>query len=174
MTFRWSRQDSVRADADPRRIGRTSWITTNTRNRHRRRAGLAGVVEWVKDYYRDVETYDWVDVADNLRGLEAFFHRNQAAPFASCGQVRAARWTVWTPAAEPVSTFGTCQGSTGLDINPRNVARRHRLPEHVVVEGDIERAVRRRHVRDHRAPGDQAHSGPSLRSEFRRVGRAER
>ena len=34
--------------------------------------------EWVKDYYRDVETYDWVDVADNLRGLEAFFHRNRA------------------------------------------------------------------------------------------------
>ena len=34
--------------------------------------------EWVKDYYRDVETYDWVDVADNIRGPEAFFHRNRA------------------------------------------------------------------------------------------------
>ena len=34
--------------------------------------------EWVKDYYRDVETYDWVDVADNLRGPEALFHRNRA------------------------------------------------------------------------------------------------
>jgi hypothetical protein len=33
--------------------------------------------EWVRDYYRDIETYDWVDVADNVRGLEAFFHRNR-------------------------------------------------------------------------------------------------
>ncbi len=40
--------------------------------------GSAAWSEWVKDYYRDVETYDWVDVADNLRGLEAFFHRNRA------------------------------------------------------------------------------------------------
>ena len=40
--------------------------------------GTAEWSEWVKDYYRDVETYDWVDVADNLRGLEAFFHRNRA------------------------------------------------------------------------------------------------
>ena len=31
--------------------------------------GTAAWSEWVKDYYRDVETYDWVDVADNLRGL---------------------------------------------------------------------------------------------------------
>ena len=37
--------------------------------------------EWVRDYYRDIETYDWVDVADNLRGPEAIFHRNR-------------RWTV--------------------------------------------------------------------------------
>jgi hypothetical protein len=33
--------------------------------------------EWVRDYYRDVETYDWVDVADNWRGLETIFHRNR-------------------------------------------------------------------------------------------------
>ena len=33
--------------------------------------------EWVRDYYRDIETYDWVDVADNLRGPEALFHRNR-------------------------------------------------------------------------------------------------
>jgi hypothetical protein len=39
--------------------------------------GSAVWSEWVKDYDRDVETYDWVDVTDNLRGLEAFFHRNR-------------------------------------------------------------------------------------------------
>ena len=40
--------------------------------------GTTAWSEWVKDYYRDVETYDWVDVADNLRGPEALFHRNRA------------------------------------------------------------------------------------------------
>ena len=45
--------------------------------------------EWVKDYYRDVETYDWVDVADNLRGLEAFFHKQPGLDGAQDGrQVR--------------------------------------------------------------------------------------
>ena len=33
--------------------------------------GTPAWAEWVKDYYRDIETYDWVDVADNLRGPEA-------------------------------------------------------------------------------------------------------
>lgn len=103
--------------------------------------GTTAWSEWVKDYYRDVETYDWVDVADNLRGLEAFFHRNRA---------RAVRKLVSTHAswALPMLDAGCGtglnlrhlpKGSTGLDINPRNVALvRTRLPDHVVVEGDIE------------------------------------
>jgi len=97
--------------------------------------------EWVKDYYRDVETYDWVDVADNLRGLEAFFHRNRA---------RAVRRLVAKYASPdgPILDAGCGtglnlrhlpKGSTGLDINPRNVELvGKRLPHHVVIEGDIE------------------------------------
>jgi SAM-dependent methyltransferase len=101
--------------------------------------GSPAWAEWVKDYYRDVETYDWVDVADNLRGPEAFFHRNRAwavrrlvrkhgtGPFldAGCGTGLNLRHL---PA-----------GSTGVDINPRNVdVLRARLPEMTIVEGDIE------------------------------------
>jgi SAM-dependent methyltransferase len=95
--------------------------------------------EWVKDYYRDVETYDWVDVADHLRGPEAFFHRNRArvvagliknygeAPFldAGCG-------TGLNLRNLPV-------GSAGLDINPRNIdVVRRRMPMARAVVGDVE------------------------------------
>lgn len=105
------------------------------------RPGTAAWSEWVKDYYRDVETYDWVDVADNLRGLEAFFHRNRARVVRRL----VARHAV--PGA-PILDAGCGtglnlrhlpKGSVGLDINPRNVALlRERLPDHVVVEGDVE------------------------------------
>jgi len=97
--------------------------------------------EWVKDYYRDVETYDWVDVADNLRGLEAFFHRNRA------WVVRKMVAKYATPDARILDAgCGTGlnlrhlpAGSTGVDINPRNIELlKQRLPNHHVVEGDVE------------------------------------
>ena len=97
--------------------------------------------EWVKDYYRDIETYDWVDVADNLRGLEAFFHRNRA------WVVRRMVSKYATPNA-PILDAGCGtglnlrhlpEGSTGVDINPRNIALlRKRLPNHTVIEADVE------------------------------------
>lgn len=97
--------------------------------------------EWVKDYYRDVETYDWVDVADNIRGLEAFFHKNRA------WMVRRMVAKYATPDA-PILDAGCGtglnlrhlpEGSVGIDINPRNIALlRQRLPNHTVVEGDVE------------------------------------
>jgi ubiquinone/menaquinone biosynthesis C-methylase UbiE len=97
--------------------------------------------EWVKDYYRDVETYDWVDVADNLRGLEAFFHRNRA---------RVVRRLIakYAVGGAPILDAGCGTGlnlrhlpagSTGIDINPRNVELvARRLPSHRVVQGDVE------------------------------------
>lgn len=97
--------------------------------------------EWVKDYYRDVETYDWVDVADNLRGLEAFFHRNRA---------RVVRRLIsrYAVQAAPILDAGCGTGlnlrhlpagSTGIDINPRNVELvAQRLPNHRVLQGDVE------------------------------------
>lgn len=103
--------------------------------------GTTAWSEWVKDYYRDVETYDWVDVADNLRGLEAFFHRNRARV------VRRMVARFATPDA-PILDAGCGTGlnlrhlppgSTGVDINPRNIELlRARLPQHKVVEGDVE------------------------------------
>src|SRR5437867_837233 len=113
---------------------------------HAARAAELGIVEgtpewaeWVKDYYRDVESYDWVDVADRFLGLEAIFHRNRAwvvrrlakrygsVPFldAGCGT--------------GLNLRNLPPGSTGLDINPRNVALiARRLPQQRVVLGDVE------------------------------------
>ena len=102
--------------------------------------GSAAWAEWVKDYYRDVETYDWVDVADNLRGPEALFHRNRA--FAVRRLV--AKYSRGGPILDAGCGTGLNlrhlpRGSTGMDINPRNVAvLRARLPEHTIVEGDVE------------------------------------
>lgn len=95
--------------------------------------------EWVKDYYRDVESYDWVDVADNIRGPEAFFHRNRA---------RVVRDLVTQHGTAPFLDAGCGTGlnlrhlppgSTGIDLNPRNLdVLRHRLPAATLVEGDLE------------------------------------
>jgi ubiquinone/menaquinone biosynthesis C-methylase UbiE len=103
--------------------------------------GTAAWSEWVKDYYRDVETYDWVDVADNLRGLEAFFHRNRArvvrkliAKYAVAGEE-----ILDAGCGTGLNLRNLPAGSTGIDINPRNVELlKRRLPNHRVVEGDIE------------------------------------
>lgn len=117
-----------------------------TTHDHAARAADLGLVEgtpewaeWVKDYYREVETYDWVDVADRFLGLEAIFHRNRAwvvrrlarrygsAPFLDAGCGTGLNLRHLPP------------GSTGIDINPRNVAIvEQRLPNHRVVLGDIE------------------------------------
>jgi SAM-dependent methyltransferase len=113
---------------------------------HAERAAELGLVEgtpewseWVKDYYREVESYDWVDVADRFLGLEAIFHRNRAwvvrrltrkygsAPFLDAGCGTGLNLRHLPP------------GSTGIDINPRNVAIvERRLPGYKVVLGDIE------------------------------------
>jgi SAM-dependent methyltransferase len=100
----------------------------------------AAWAEWVRDYYRDEETYDWVDVADNLRGLESFFHRNRRRAVRSL----LAKYGAQAPMLDAgcgtgLNLASLPAGSVGIDINPRNLALiRGRLPDHVAVEGDIE------------------------------------
>lgn len=96
--------------------------------------------EWVRDYYRDIETYDWVDVADNVRGLEAFFHRNRRRTVRRMLQ----RYDAEAPMLDAgcgtgLNLASMPDGSTGIDLNPRNLELvRRRLPRQHVVEGDIE------------------------------------
>jgi len=95
---------------------------------------------WVKSYYQDIETYDWVDVADNLRGPEALFHRYRS---------RLVRKLLGGYLPDSVILDAGCGtglnlrslpvGSVGLDINPRSIdVIRQRLPDHESVLGDIE------------------------------------
>jgi len=58
--------------------------------------GSLAWAEWVKDYYRDVETYDWVDVADHLRGPEALFPAIEPTLFVVLF-ADTARLPIWTP-----------------------------------------------------------------------------
>ena len=83
-------------------------------------------------YYQEVETYDWTDTADNLRGPESFLHKyrewwllkllrpylknNPVALEVGCGTGLILRHL---PA-----------GAIGLDLNPRNLERLKRyVPE---------------------------------------------
>jgi ubiquinone/menaquinone biosynthesis C-methylase UbiE len=101
--------------------------------------GSPAWAEWVKDYYRDVETYDWVDVADNLRGPEAFFHRNRARAVRALAKRHGSAPYLDAGCGTGLNLRHLPAGSTGLDINPRNVGvLRTRLPAMEIVEGDIE------------------------------------
>ena len=97
--------------------------------------------EWVKDYYRDVETYDWVDVADNLRGLEAFFHRNRARVVRAHGrQVRDAERA--DPRCRLRDGPEPAPPARGLDRHRHQPAQRRAAAappaEPHVIEGDVE------------------------------------
>lgn len=96
--------------------------------------------EWVRDYYRDIETYDWVDVAENWRGLESIFHRNRRRVIRRLlRQVKAEEPILDAGCGTGLNLASLPAGSVGIDINPRNVALIRELdPDHVVVEGEIE------------------------------------
>jgi ubiquinone/menaquinone biosynthesis C-methylase UbiE len=97
--------------------------------------------EWVRDYYRDIETYDWVDVADNVRGLEAFFHRNRRRTVRTLlKRYRAQEPMLDAGCGTGLNLASMPPGSTGIDLNPRNLDLiRKRLPDRQLVEGDIEK-----------------------------------
>ena len=113
------------------------------------RAPLEGVAppeseswaEWVKDYYRNVESYDWVAVADRVRGPETFFHRSRARSVRSLVRRYADQESPMLDAGcgTGLNLRHLPPGSIGLDLNPRHLALvEQRLPEHPTVLGDVE------------------------------------
>lgn len=102
--------------------------------------GSPGFDEVNKQYYKEVEDYDWVEATDNFIGLETFFHRNRERITkklidrfgvgkkyldAGCGTGLLLRYLP--------------PGSIGLDINPRAIIKAKRnAPKAALVVGDIE------------------------------------
>jgi len=93
-----------------------------------------------KAYYTDIETYDWVDVADHLRGLESIFHRQREGVMKRLIRQHAVPGRFLD--------VGTGTGlllrhlppaSVGLDINPRNMGKAGRYaPQSQLMLGDAE------------------------------------
>lgn len=97
--------------------------------------------EWVKDYYRHVETYDWVTVTDELKGPEAFFHRNRERVVRSLVRkyARPDLPILDAGCGTGLNLRHLPAGSVGLDINPRNVETvAQRLPLQRCILGDVE------------------------------------
>lgn len=93
-----------------------------------------------KAYYKEIETYDWVDVTDHFRGLECLFHRNRQRVM--CNLLR--RYGQGNRYLDVGCGTGLIlrhlpSGSVGLDINPRNLplAAAYARQAHLVL-GDAE------------------------------------
>jgi len=103
--------------------------------------GTPQFTAWTKAYYQQVETYDWVDAADRLQGIESLFHRKRQREirglFARYGQARGL--VLDAGCGTGLNLRHLPEGSVGLDINPRNIELvAKRLPTHPAVLGDIE------------------------------------
>jgi len=96
--------------------------------------------EYVKDFYRKIEDYDWVDVTDHFRGLESFLHKSREK------QIRKLIKQYSTNGHYLDVGCGTGlllrhlpKGSIGIDINPRHVERAKKYAADAeVFLGDVE------------------------------------
>ena len=93
-----------------------------------------------KRFYELDEEYDWVDATDRILGLESFFHRWRQRTMLKVLHENGAG-EPYLDAACGTGLFlrHLPRGSTGLDINPRNIekAKQH-APNARLVVGDIE------------------------------------
>jgi len=80
--------------------------------------------EYVKDFYRKVEDYDWNDVADNWRGLESFVHRAREREIKKLIGVFSDKGRCLdVGCGTGLLLRHLSSGSIGVDINPRHVER---------------------------------------------------
>ena len=93
----------------------------------------------VKAYYRDVEDYDWVDVADHLRGPEAIFHRMRSRLIRTLLADHSAERFLDAGCGTGLNLRHLPMGSVGLDLNVRNIdVVGLRFPQYGSVVGDVE------------------------------------
>lgn len=91
--------------------------------------------EYVKDFYRKIEDYDWVSVTDKWTGLESFLHRNRES------QMKALIASYGKPGKYLDVGCGTGlilrhlpPGAVGIDLNPRHLLRAQKHAPHATVQ----------------------------------------
>lgn len=94
-----------------------------------------------KDYYRFIEKYDWVEVTDHMKGLEAIFHKIRSRIIKNL--IR--RYSIKGKFLDAGCGTGLLlrylpKDSIGLDINPRNIEKaKIHAPNAKFIIGDIEK-----------------------------------
>lgn len=94
-----------------------------------------------RKYYQEQEDYDWVEVADRFKGLEAFLHRARERQTLSLIRgFGAGDKFLDAGCGTGLVLRHLPPGSVGLDINPRNISRaKVHAPKAKLVLGDIEK-----------------------------------
>ncbi len=95
--------------------------------------------EQVKDYYRKIEDYDWVDVTDNWRGPESLIHKNREWVVKKLIKKYGREKFLDVGCGAGLILRHLPRGSHAIDINPRNIVRvKKYVPEAKVILGDAE------------------------------------
>jgi len=96
--------------------------------------------EYVKDFYRKIEEYDWNYVVDNNIGLESFLHKYRRKKTLKLMKRYAHRGAILDAGCGTGLMLRELPaGSIGIDINPRNVAKAKKyVPQAIIEEGDVE------------------------------------
>lgn len=96
--------------------------------------------EYVKDFYRAIEDYDWNKVSDEKIGLESLLHRKREKIM----KRQIAKWGVGENYLDVGCGTGLIlrhlpHGATGIDLNPRHLERaKQYVPDAVLTIGDAE------------------------------------
>jgi ubiquinone/menaquinone biosynthesis C-methylase UbiE len=111
--------------------------------RRRRRIGFtkegAFLAVKVKQYYINVERYDWIVATDHLFGVESIFHRNRERVFTRLIRQYADRTMMLdVGCGTGLLLRHMKEDAIGLDINPWNVKKAKEHTGRQIIRGDAE------------------------------------
>lgn len=98
-------------------------------------------IQFNKNYYKYIEDYDWVEVTDNLKGLESIFHRlRQFLILRLINRYKKGNKILDAGCGTGLILRKLPKGTIGIDINPRNIKKAKKYaPKAKVIMADIEK-----------------------------------